>query len=150
MTLSPNRKILLLLVLSLIVVGFSAVSLALINHMITIPSLGKIEYPPSIGIYQDSSCSEKVTSLDWGVAEPGLTRNETIYIRNEGSAPTILYLNTTNWNPQEASNYITLSWDYNEEAIEQKHVVQVTLTLSISSSIEGITTFAFDIIISQS
>lgn len=150
MTASPNKKIVLPLVLSLIVIGFCAVSLALINHMITIPSFGRIEYPEGIGVYWDSSCSENVTSLDWGVAEPGLTRNETIYIRNEGNAPTILYLDTKSWKPQEASNYITLSWDYNEKAIEPDQVVQVTLTLSISPNIEEITYFEFDIVISQS
>ena len=150
MTLSTNRKIVLPLVLSLIVIGFSAGSLALIYHMTTIPSLGRIEYPFGLGIYWDSNCSKNVTSLDWGVAEPGLTQNETIYIRNEGNTPTILYLNTTDWNPPTASNYITLNWDYNEEAIQRNHVVQVTLILSISPNIEGITTFQFDIIISQS
>ena len=149
MTLSPNKKILLPLVLSLIVIGISAISSALIIRMTTIPSLGKIT-AYGVGIYWDSNCTENVTSIDWGVAEPGLTKNVTIYIRNEGNTHTILYLNTTNWYPQEASNYITLSWDYNGEAIEPNQVVQVTLTLSISSNIEGITTFRFDIIIAQS
>ena len=150
MTISPNKKIVLPLVLLLIVIGFSAISLALIYHMMTIPSVGNIRYTFGLGIYWDNKCSKNVTSLDWGTAEPGLTTNETIYIRNEGNTPTILYLNTTDWNPPTAPNYITLNWDYNEEAIQQNHVVQVTLTLSISPNIEGITTFQFDIIISQS
>jgi len=149
MKLPLNRKIVLPLVLALIIIALSAVSLAVIYNMRTIPTLGKIR-AYGVGVYWDSSCSQNVMTLDWGVAEPGLTQDRTFYLRNEGNAPTILYLDTENWSPQAASNYMTLTWNYNGEAINPNQVIQVTLTLSISSNIEGITNFAFDIIISQS
>lgn len=144
-----NRKIVLPLVAALIIIGLSAVSLAVIYNMWTIPTAGRIR-TYGVGIYWDSTCNEAVTSLDWGIAEPGRTQNVTFYLRNEGNAPITIYLDTENWLPQAATNYITLTWDYNGASIHPNQAIQVTLTLSISSSIEGITNFAFDIIISQS
>jgi hypothetical protein len=149
MKLPLNRKIVLPLVAALIIIGFSVVSLAVIYNIWTIPTSGKIR-AYGVGIYWDSTCNEAVTSLDWGIAEPGLTQNVAFYLRNEGNAPITIYLDTENWSPQTAATYMTLSWDYNGASINPDQVIQVTLTLSISSSIEGITNFAFDIIISQS
>ncbi len=144
-----NKKF-LLLGLSLVVIAFSSVAIGLMirayEQMRTIPTSGEIKVF-GVGIYWDDACNETVASLDWGLAEPGLTTNVTVSIRNEGNAPAILNLNTTEWNPAEASDYITLSWDYNAETIDINQVIQVTLTLSISPSIEGITTFAFNITI---
>lgn len=149
MKLPLNRKIAVPLVAALIIIGLSAISLAVIYNIWTIPTTGKIR-AYGVGIYWDSTCNQAVTSLDWGVAEPGRTQNVTFYLRNEGNAPITIYLDTENWSPPTAANYMTLSWDYKGESIHPDQVIQVTLTLSISSSIEGITNFAFDIIISQS
>jgi len=49
-----------------------------------------------------------------------------------------------------ASSYITLSWDYGGQSINPAGVIQVKLTLRISSIIMGITDFSFDIIITGS
>ena len=145
-----NRKLLLLVLALVIVVAFSSVSLAFLirayQNARTIPTSGEIKVF-GVGIFWDAACDNRVTALDWGLAEPGLTTNVTIYIRNEGNAPAILNLNTTSWDPQEAADYITLSWDYTGDTLAINQVVQVTLTLSISPDIEGITTFAFDITI---
>ncbi len=148
MTPSLDRKILLPLVLILVIVGSFIVSIGLMSSMTSLPTIGKI-HAYGLGIYWDSNCSETVYFLDWGTAEPGLTRSKATYIRNEGNAPAVLYLQTANWNPQEASSYITLSWNFKGEAVEPNQVVQVTFTLSISENIEGIDTFAFDIQILQ-
>jgi hypothetical protein len=54
---------------------------------------------------------------------------------------------TSNWNPSNASGYMSLSWDYGEQSIDVDEVVQVTFTLSVDAGIEGITSFSFDITI---
>jgi len=100
-----------------------------------------------VGVYWDSACSQTVSSIDWGLADPGSVKNVTIYIRNEGNAPITLSLQTANWNPANATNYISLSWDYGGQAIGANQVLAVTLSLSISSNIQGITTFSFDIVV---
>lgn len=56
-------------------------------------------------------------------------------------------MNTENWNPIEASNYIAISWDYTNQTIEPKQIIPVTFTLTVSETIQGIESFSFDIII---
>jgi len=107
--------------------------------------------PPKLfGVYEDPECSSRVPSVDWGVLEPGSTKNVIVYIRNEGTTAITLSLNATNWNPPNASDYMTLDWDYAGQVINPGEVVQVTLTLSVSPSIEGITSFIFDIVVTGS
>ena len=43
-----------------------------------------------------------------------------------------------------------LTWDYSGAAIAVDGVVQVTLSLAVSDTIEGITSFSFDIVIAGS
>jgi hypothetical protein len=100
-----------------------------------------------VGVYWDSGCSQTVSSIDWGLAEPGAVKNVTVYMRNEGNAPITLSLQTANWNPPNAADYISLSWNYGGQAIGSSQVVAVTLSLSISSNIQGITTFSFDVVV---
>lgn len=100
-----------------------------------------------VGVYWDSDCSTEVTSIDWGVVEPGATKKVTVYVRNEGSAPVTLSLETENWNPSDASDYMSLTWNYAGQVIEASMVVQVMLSLAVSDTIEGITSFSFDIVI---
>jgi len=100
-----------------------------------------------VGVYWDNECTNPLSSIDWDILEPGSNKNVTCYIRNEGNSASILSMYTSNWNPSNASDYITLSWDYDGQSIDPDEVVQVTFTLSISASIEGITSFSFDITI---
>jgi len=46
-----------------------------------------------------------------------------------------------------ASSYITLDWDRDDYVLSSGESVQAVLTLSVSSSITGITSFSFDIVI---
>jgi len=71
----------------------------------------------------------------------------TIFLRNEGNAPIVLSLNTENWDQPNASEYITLSWDYAGQTVDPGIVLKATLTLVVSSNITGITSFNFDIIL---
>lgn len=103
-----------------------------------------------VGVYWDTSCTNLVSSIDWGSLEPGASSDVTLYIRNEGSSASTISKYTSNWNPSNAWAYITLSWDYAGQQIEQNEVIQVTMTLSISSSIKEITSFSFDITITAS
>ncbi|MFQ5836467.1 MAG: hypothetical protein ACE5HG_01290 [Candidatus Bathyarchaeia archaeon] len=100
-----------------------------------------------VGVYWDNGSANPLSSIDWGMLEPGSSKNVTCYIRNEGNSVSYLYLSTSNWNPSGASDYITLSWDYGGQPINPDEVVQVTFTLSVSAGIDGITSFSFDITI---
>jgi len=100
-----------------------------------------------VGVYSDSNCTSPVSSINWGTAEPGTSVNKTVYIRDEGNAPITMSMQTQNWSPANASSYITLSWNYAGGSIQPGQVVTVTLTLSVSAGISGITNYSFDILI---
>ncbi len=115
----------------------------------TISNVGSVK-AVGVGVYWDSACSNAVSSINWGMLNPGSSKNETIFIRNEGNTTVTLTMTTSNWNPPNASDYLTLNWNYNGQALEVGEVIQVTLTLSVSSSIDGITSFSFDITLTAS
>ena len=101
-----------------------------------------------VGVYWDSSCTSKVTSIDWGSLEPGAQVVKTVYIRNEGTVPVVLNMTTDNWNPASVRDYITLTWNREDYMLSSGSVVSADLTLSVSSGVSGVTSFSFDIIIS--
>jgi hypothetical protein len=109
-----------------------------------LPSRGNIK-TIGVGTYWDANCSDKVSSLDWGIMEPGSSKNVTFYIRNEGNADIILSLNTSNWIPPDASRYITLSWDYDGRPTHLNEALQVMLTITVSATIGDINTYTFDV-----
>jgi hypothetical protein len=104
----------------------------------------------SAGVYWDASCTTQVQSIDWGNLTCGSSKSVVIYARNEGDKAVILSLSTTDWTPAEASNYMTLSWNYSRQIIEPMDVIPINLKLSVSPMITGIETFSFNIIISSS
>ncbi len=109
-----------------------------LHNTVTIKGVG-------VGIYTNSSCTQRITSVDWGLAENGTTKNMTVYIRNEGNTLATLSMQTTNWNPSNASQYATLTWDYNGQSMGVNDGVTVVLFLSIAPNIQGTPTFSFDI-----
>jgi hypothetical protein len=99
------------------------------------------------GIYWDELCEDPVSSIDWGIIEPGLQKNLTIYVRNEGNVPIFIFLDTVNWEPQNASEYMQLSWDYLGEQIQPNDNIKVILSLNVSVNIYELEYFNFDIVI---
>ena len=112
----------------------------------TVSNVGSVK-AIGVGVYSDENCTSEVSFIDWGMLEPGSVENVTVYIRNEGNSVAGLSMETSNWSPSNASNYITLSWDYGGLSINPGEVLRVTFTLSVSASIEGVTSFSFDIVI---
>jgi len=99
-----------------------------------------------VGVYWDQSCTQPVSTFDWGTLEPNSTKSISCYIRNEGNSPLTLSMSTSNWNPSNAQQYITLTWDKEGYSLAGG-VVKATFTLKISANIQGITSFSFDITI---
>ena len=118
----------------------------LLTSTTTIGSHGSVK-AIGVRVYWDSSCTNEVSSIDWGVIEPGSYTNVTVYVKNTGNSDATLTLSTENWSPSNASNYMTLTWNYDGQSIEPNDVIQVELTLAVASNITGITDFSFDIVI---
>jgi len=100
-----------------------------------------------VKIYWERLCVNEVSSIGWGVVEAGSSKKVTVYIKNTGDMTITLSLDTANWNPPDASSYITLGWDYDGQSIKRARVIQVSLILSLSRGVTGIRDFSFDVII---
>lgn len=133
-------------VLAVVMMGaaVSALGLLVTNH--TISNTGTVK-GVGVGVYSDVSCTDEVSSIDWGDLQPGESKDATIYVKNEGSVTVTLSMTTENWTPAVASTYMTLSWNRESYVLSSGSVVQAVLTLSVSSSVSGITDFSFNIII---
>lgn len=137
----------------------SSTIMALTSKSLVIPSEGSVTVITSpdtsepnvdVGVYWDSGCQYAVSSIQWETIDPGSSDDAVVYIRNEGDADVTLDLEATSWDPAAASDHMTLSWNYDGQSINPDEVIQATLTLSVSPSIDGITTFNFDIVITAS
>jgi hypothetical protein len=138
--------VLALAVMALVVSGLGA----LVTTR-TVSNTGNIRIatPPSVqlGVYQDSGCTVALSSVSWGTLDPGATATATIYLKNQGNVPVTLSISAGNWNPASASSYFTLTWNRDGYVLAVNASVQAVLSLTVSSSISGITTFSFDITI---
>lgn len=100
-----------------------------------------------INVYSDSACTQVKESVEWGEIEAGGSMSEVVYIKNSGDVGVVLSLSTDGWNPSEAADDLTLSWDYDYHILDPGGVLEVTLSLAVESSSSGIDFFNFDIII---
>jgi hypothetical protein len=111
-----------------------------------VPSHGSIK-GIDVGLYSDQDCTNSIQSIQWGLLEPGTTANRTVYIRNEGDSNRTLIMITSNWNPTDSFNYISLNWDYTGQTLQVNQVVEIKLMLSIQENVQGITDFSFNLTI---
>lgn len=144
----------ILALMSIMIVAASVLFLTTITggsleRSTTVGSAGTVK-AVGVGVFWDISCTKRVSLINWTLVEPGSLNNATVYIRNEENSPVTLNLNTTNWNPTsiQEENYMILKWDYANQTLKPNdNAIPVKLTLVVSSSIQGITDFSFDIII---
>jgi hypothetical protein len=101
----------------------------------------------SFGKVQAIGCEVDRKSINWGVLTPGQLKHETLRVNITGNVDTVLQLETANWKPPQAQQYIYLSSNYYGEVLKPGTVLLLDLTLYVSPSIHDITYFSFDIII---
>jgi len=113
----------------------------------TVSSSGVIS-TANLGIYSDSACTQRITSINWGNIASSSSVTRTVYVKNTGNTALTLHMATTSWSPTTANGPITLSWNRENTVLNANQVTTATLTLSTQSSINGITTFSVNIVIS--
>jgi len=133
-------------VVAIAVMGLMASALGALVATRTISNSGSVT-AVGVGVYSDSACKTALTAISWGTVNPGDVKNYTVYVKNEGTVSVTLSMTVSNWNPSSASSYITLTWNKEKSALTAGQVVQAVLTLSVSSSVSGVTSFSFDITI---
>lgn len=130
--------------LTLAVLSFGAISRSTV-----IGSRGTVNLPVGVGFYWDSDCTNPVSFVDWGSVDPGSTVDVTIFARNEGKQAISLNITAENWNPTETTNYMIFSSNYMGQTINLQETLQLTLSLTTSLNIERITSFSFDIAVTN-
>jgi len=101
----------------------------------------------NVGFIKTFGVEVDVDFIDWEKIEPNETKPYVIHVRPNGTMPAVLSLDTGNWNPANASDYMMLSWNYTGAVLQPDVWVPVELNLFVSPDIKGIKKFSFDIII---
>ena len=120
---------------------------AVIGANITLSRIRNVGTVRAIGVevYTDETLTSVLTEIAWGTLDPGESRSFNAWVKNTGNDEQKLVMWTESWDPVDAQNSISLSWDYGDEWIPAGAVVPVTFTLSVDSGISGVTSFSFDI-----
>ncbi len=114
---------------------------------LALSSTGSIHTTEGLRAYSNLECTSPQTSIEWGELEKGGSTTVTIYVKNVGDSPQTLSLVTSDWTPTSAAEYLTLTWNYNNQPLNPNGVVQITLTLSVDSDSQGITDFGVNLLI---
>jgi hypothetical protein len=138
---TQNEKILTGILIATIIVAVVVVALTM-NRPIS--NVGKIR---AIGfdVFADRECTVVLTQIDWGSLAPGEMGAVTLYARNSGNVNITLSFNTTDWNPPNAANYLTIAWNYSGVVLHTGDVLPIQLTNAVSPSITGIMNYSFTI-----
>jgi len=113
-----------------------------------VTSTGAITTSPNIGVYSDAACTTPISSVTWGSLTAGTSATQTVYVKNTGTGTMTLSLATSNWTPSAASTYLTVSWNKQGSTLTAGQSTTAILTLSVSASVTGITTFSNTITLS--
>ena len=145
-----NQKISTATVLAIAFTGIivSVLAASLLMAYQRVPNYGSVK-SVGVGVYEDEGCTRNVTEIDWGFLEPGSNITREVWIKNTGNVEVVLNMTTEGWIPAEASDYMTLTWDYEGQNLNASQAIRVVFMLSVSQTITetGIDSFSFDIII---
>jgi hypothetical protein len=122
---------------------------AFLNVRGAIPSTGMVS-AVNVEVYSDGSCTQNLTSIDWGSVYPGGSVSRMVYVKNTGNVPLTLSLTTASWNPISAAGQISVTWDKDNTVLNAGQSTAATLTLSVSQSISGVISFSVKVVITGS
>ncbi|UCE95858.1 MAG: hypothetical protein JSV51_09195, partial [Candidatus Bathyarchaeota archaeon] len=125
----------------------ASVVTALLTTQRTISGSGFVK-GAEIGVYWNLECTNATSSINFGALEPGSSKSFTLYLRNEGNSALVLSMSPENWNPTNATDYMTLAWNREGTQINPDEITDFTIVLSIYENITGINSFSLNIVIS--
>jgi hypothetical protein len=128
--------------LALIALAITVTTYAAITTTKDVSSTGTITTSPNLGTYSDSACINALSTISWGSVTAGTNATQTIYVKNTGTGTMTLSLSTSSWTPTNANSYITITWNKNGSTLASGQSTAATITLTVSPSITGITTFS--------
>ena len=113
----------------------------------SIPSDGTIT-AVDVGVYSNIECSQNCTSISWGSLYPSNSTARTVYVKNIGTVPITLSMTPVNWDPTDASTYLTLTWNQQGTVLDVGDSVTATLTLTVAADTGDLQDFNVNIVIS--
>jgi len=121
-----------------------AIAITVMISQISIQNIGTVK---TVGLeaYKDEALTEQLSFVDWGLVAPSENKTFPAWIKNAGTTDLKLGMWTDNWNPTNASNYMVLTWNYDDSLVSVDQSVPVVFTLSINTTVTDITDFGFDI-----
>lgn len=139
------KTLVLVAIVAVVSVAASSLVAIMLSHSddeIYLPSLGTIK---TIGVetYWDQNGENRRENLTWNEIQIQKLEgdevkmnqvNTTLYVKSVSNLRVTLNMSVTDWNPVEISDYLTISWDYNETILNPREIIPVTMTLSASSS----------------
>jgi hypothetical protein len=135
-------------------VGFSVAFVALFSLVLAtgvpqvrIPASGDIK-AVCLEVYSNGACSVPLLSVDWGLLSPGETKSFVCYLKSTSNVNASLLLSLAGWVPAQAEEFITLVWDLEGAVITPDTVLPAEFTLHVDSSVHGVSSFSFDVVIS--
>lgn len=150
MAIIKSSKVIVVILVA-VALGLTLTTIALINVNQNVNSSGNISTSPNIGVYCDGACSTNMTSISWGTVSPGGTTTVLGYVKNTGtSTMTLSNISVSSWSPGTASTYLQITWNQTNTQLAPGQVVPALFTLTVSSSVTGITSFSNDIIVTGS
>jgi len=144
---TAKRKLLIAAsVAALVIIGALALTtFAAITTSQTVPSYGAVSASASLGLYSDSACTIPLSPVNWGTLTPGSAATRTIYVKNAGDLSLTLGMTASNWSPASANVPIAIMWDKEGITLSPGNSIAATLTLTVSSSVAGVTDFSAQI-----
>jgi len=100
----------------------------------------------NVGIYSDAACTSPLSSMNFGLLEPGASSTNIAYLKNTGDAQETVTMATGPWTPSTCPSYMTLHWNLTTAALQTFQAGQVktvAFQLLVYSNVTGITNFSF-------
>jgi len=140
-----KRAILFLTCILIVCITFGVAMMRLVEYSFThVTNSGAIK-TVGVSTWRDSSATNPLTHINWGVVEPNETVDFTGYIKSESNTVANLSMYTDNWVPLNASTYLNCTWNIEGAMINPNEILQMNLTLAVAPNITGITTFGFEV-----
>ena len=112
----------------------------------TVSSTGSVTAIGNIAVFSDSTGQTSLNTITWGEVAPGSSITVSIYVKNTGNVPMTLAIATANWVPATYGQYLTISWNYQGQAVQAGNLQKIDVTLaSVANSPGG--SFSANIII---
>jgi len=141
---TDKQKVQVLAIALLATVVVAAAVIYWYSVQLTIHNTGRIR-TFGVGAFKDQACTELVSAIDWGSMDPGMTKAVQIYLKNNGTDPGVLSMNTSAWQPAIAAEFLNLTWTAEGRVLQPDQVIAATFLLHVSPDITGIHEFEFDI-----